>query len=235
MIGLKLPTHPRTFKMHRGYIALWRRIEDHPFYKEPREFSKYEAWLDILMSAQHCKKPKQVIIGMNVFICNYGECLKSIKTWSRRWNWSRSKVFRFLKMLEKMEQVVCKSEQKTTRIKIINYGVYDPKRNKRETQANTDNNVNNVKEHIDEIINHLNKSTGKKFKATSTATKKSIKARLNDGFTVEDFKHVIDVKVEDWLGDSEYEKYLCPGTLFRPSKFEKYLNQKPKPKAEWVA
>lgn len=142
--------------MKSGYIALWRKIREHPFYKEPREFSKYEAWVDLLMEAQHKKEPQEVIFGMNTIVCNYGESLKSIKTWSHRWNWSRSKVFRFLKLLQKMNQIRFKSETITTRIKVINYGIYDPKRNADETQmkrnrtpiehqSNTDKNVKNVK------------------------------------------------------------------------------------------
>jgi len=140
--------------MNRGYIAIWRKIQDHPFYKEPREFSKYEAWLDLLMEAQHNKEPREVILGMNVLTCHYGETLKSIKTWSSRWMWTRSKVFRFLKLLKKMNQIRYTSEKITTRIKIINYECYDPRRNADETQmkrkrndhetvANTDKNVKN--------------------------------------------------------------------------------------------
>ncbi|XPS85601.1 hypothetical protein Dvar_36190 [Desulfosarcina variabilis str. Montpellier] len=142
--------------MHRGYFALWRKIEDHPFYTEPREFSKLEAWLDILMQAQHDLEPQRVVFGMKVLTCHYGECLKTIKTWSDRWRWSRAKVFRYLKLLKKMEQIDFKSETVTTRILVKNYSIYDPRRNAgetevkrernaRETRVNTDNNDKNVK------------------------------------------------------------------------------------------
>ena len=59
---------------------------------------------------------------------------------------------------------------------------------------------------------------------TTKNTTKHIKARINDGYTLEDFKSVIDKKCSEWL-NSDMEKYLCPDTLFG-SKFEKYLNQK---------
>jgi hypothetical protein len=114
--------------MYRGYLALWRKIEDHPFYKERREFSKLEAWIDILMQAQHDSEQTDVVLGMTVLKCNYGECLKSVMTWARRWRWSESKVRRFFKLLEKMNQITQKSEGKTTRITVINYYRYDPKR-----------------------------------------------------------------------------------------------------------
>lgn len=78
-----------------------------------------------------------------------------------------------------------------------------------------------------DIIEHLNEKAGKSFKHTTKATQKAISGRWNDGHGVDQFKHVIDVKTEEWLG-TDMEKHLNPDTLFRPSNFEKYLNQKPK-------
>lgn len=76
----------------------------------------------------------------------------------------------------------------------------------------------------DEVIDHLNMRTGSKYRH-SESSRKNIRARLNDGFTVQDCKDVIDKKCVEWVG-TEYEKYLNTETLFRPSHFEKYLNQK---------
>jgi hypothetical protein len=49
---------------------------------------------------------------------------------------------------------------------------------------------------------------------------------LNEGFTVDDFKTVIDNKVAEWKGDAKMDQYLQPSTLFAPSHFDGYLNQK---------
>lgn len=76
-----------------------------------------------------------------------------------------------------------------------------------------------------EIISYLNEKTGKRFSAKTKSTIESINGRLGEGYTLDDFKHVIDVKTDDWLHDAERKQYLCPDTLFRPSKFEKYRNQ----------
>ena len=84
-------------------------------------------------------------------------------------------------------------------------------------------NKENIKE-IEEVVNHLNEKAGTKYKSSSKNTTKHIKARINDGYTLEDFKTVIDKKCSEWL-NTDMEKYLCPDTLFG-SKFEKYLNQK---------
>lgn len=74
---------------------------------------------------------------------------------------------------------------------------------------------------IEEIIAYLNEATGKKFKSETKATGRLIKARLGEGFQVEDFKRVIDNMVFNWTG-TRFQQYLAPGTLFS-SKFETYL------------
>ncbi|MBS2764340.1 phage replisome organizer N-terminal domain-containing protein [Bacillus licheniformis] len=76
------------------------------------------------------------------------------------------------------------------------------------------------------IIDLLNKVAGTRYRYTTEKTKKDIKARWNEGFRFEDFKHVILVKCEEWRG-TDMDKYLRPQTLFG-TKFENYLNQKPK-------
>lgn len=89
-----------------------------------------------------------------------------------------------------------------------------------------------LSESIKEIIDYLNIKCNKKFTYKNKNYNSQIHARLEDGFTVEDFKTVIDKKCDEWMG-TEYENYLNPDTLFRPSKFEKYLNQKTvKPKSK---
>ena len=72
------------------------------------------------------------------------------------------------------------------------------------------------------IVGYLNEKAGTAFKSTSKTTQKLIKARLDDGFSVEDFKTVIDNQCAKWKGN-EWSQYLRPSTLFG-NKFENYLN-----------
>lgn len=93
------------------------------------------------------------------------------------------------------------------------------------------NNMSSKIDCTDEIIQHLNMRAGTKYKSNTAKTKQLINARLNEGFTLDDFKTVIDKKCVEWCG-TEFEKYLRPNTLFG-TKFESYLNQnvvKPKTK-----
>ena len=75
----------------------------------------------------------------------------------------------------------------------------------------------------EEIVQYLNQKTNKNFKHTSKVTQRHIRARLAEGFTVSDFKQVIDNKCNDWLRDQKMKEYLRPETLFG-TKFESYLN-----------
>lgn len=55
----------------------------------------------------------------------------------------------------------------------------------------------------------------------------SITARLAEGHTFEEMISIINIKFEDPYFQ-EHTQYLVPQTLFRPSNFDKYLNQSSK-------
>lgn len=73
------------------------------------------------------------------------------------------------------------------------------------------------------VIDKLNDLAGTNFRSSSSGTKAKIQARLNEGYTLDDFIVVIENKVADWKG-TDMAKYLRPETLFG-NKFEGYLNQ----------
>lgn len=75
-----------------------------------------------------------------------------------------------------------------------------------------------------DVIDYLNQQTGKQFRSTTKKNQSLIRARVNEGFTLDDFKKVIDNMSSQWLNDTKMSKYLRPETLFG-NKFEGYLNQ----------
>lgn len=100
------------------------------------------------------------------------------------------------------------------------------------TKQLTNKDIKDIVEHsptepvpYQEVVGYLNQKTGKNFKHTSKVTQRHIRARLAEGFTVSDFKQVIDKKCSDWLRDQKMKEYLRPETLFG-TKFESYLNSK---------
>lgn len=77
---------------------------------------------------------------------------------------------------------------------------------------------------VEEILGYLNSAIGAQYKTTTQKNRTLIRARLREGFTVDDFKTVIDKKSRAWLGDERMQVYLRPETLFG-TKFEGYLNE----------
>lgn len=76
---------------------------------------------------------------------------------------------------------------------------------------------------IIDIINDLNEVLGTQYKNTTKIIRNLIKARLNDGFTIENFKTVHKKMFKAWSCDSKMVKFLRPHTLYT-EKFDAYLN-----------
>lgn len=82
-------------------------------------------------------------------------------------------------------------------------------------------------EEIKAVIDYFNAQVGTRYTYRNKKINGLISARLEEGFTIDDFKRVIDVKVSDWSG-TEWARFLKPTTLFAPSHFEDYLNEQPR-------
>ena len=91
------------------------------------------------------------------------------------------------------------------------------------TDNNEIDNNNNKLLICKEVISYLNLKAKKNFKVDTASHQKFIKARLKEGYVLEDFKKVVDIMVVKWKG-TEYEQYLQPQTLFG-NKMDNYLNQ----------
>lgn len=109
------------------------------------------------------------------------------------------------------------------------------------TETTTENNVTEEKplkvvwtEETNHIIDYLNKRTGKKYSVKTKKTAQLIHKLLDNGFTVEDFERVIDIKCLQWLNNEKMNQYLRPRTLFS-EKFEDYLNEAPARTKQQVA
>lgn len=136
-----------------GWISLHRQLTNHYFWKEKRVFSKAEAWIDILLNVNHTDK--DVLIKNTIYKVKRGDSINSLDTWASRWNWNKSKVRRFLSLLQQENMIVTKNETQTTRLTVCKYDSYQPtgnanetqvkrKRNANDTQTTPNNNVNNV-------------------------------------------------------------------------------------------
>lgn len=74
------------------------------------------------------------------------------------------------------------------------------------------------------IVEDLNAVTGKRYLPKSSATRKLIRARWNEGARLDDFLAVHRAKHREWAG-TRFEKYLRPSTLYSPTKFDNYRQE----------
>ena len=136
----------------QGWISIHRGLQDNWLWKDEREFSRLEAWLDILLNVNHT--PKKVLIKNTLIEVGRGESLRSLDTWGKRWNWNKSRVRRFFNLLQKDSMIVTKNVRVTTLLTVCKYDSYQTignasetqmkrKRNASETQMTPNNNVNN--------------------------------------------------------------------------------------------
>ncbi|WP_242730359.1 hypothetical protein [Bacillus altitudinis] len=119
--------------MATGWIKLHRAIRNHWLYEEDRTFSRYEAWLDLLMMANHTDA--KVTLGLEIVEVPEGSFITSELKLMARWKWGKVKTRNFLKLLEDDGMIIKKSDRKKTTITICNYSVYQEKEMKNRPHA----------------------------------------------------------------------------------------------------
>lgn len=114
-----------------GWIKIHRCITSHWLYTEHRVYSKYEAWMDILLNVNFADA--QVMIKGKLYKVQRGQSILSYESWGKRWNWDKSKVRRFMSLLQKDAMIDIKSDNITTHITVCNFDSYQDKRHADET------------------------------------------------------------------------------------------------------
>lgn len=253
--------------MVKGWIKIYRKLEDNVLWKNNEPFDRRSAWIDLLLMANY--EDTEILFDGKPFIVKRGECLTSVRKLGVKWSWSKDRVLKFLRLIESIGMITKTSTNKRTLITIVNYDIYQSvldadKDTDKDTDQDTDKDTGspqykkykNSEEHeeskelkkkesvsdksdtlsgkpddhgkngndIKTVLEYLNQKTGKRFSLTTESNKKYVRARMREGFTVDDFKRVIDIKCSEWLG-KEQAQYLRPETLFSAKHFESYLNQ----------
>lgn len=235
----------------KSFIKISRHIVDHWIYQDAEYF---KVWFEMLYRARYLQEPVTRLIHGQLVTIKRGEFVFGRKSWSERLGISEQRLRTLIKRLVEDNMIeLVKRYNKFTIYKVVNYEKNNQQGNQHEILENQylegdDNQQNNqqsttkqpstnhqltTKEESNKdnniytpIINYLNEKANKNFRATTKKTQSLINARLNEGFSLDDFKKVIDIKCSQWLG-TDMEKYLRPQTLFG-TKFESYLNEKPK-------
>ncbi|EIM5198710.1 DnaD domain-containing protein [Staphylococcus pseudintermedius] len=119
-----------------GWISLHRSIENHWLYPKDRPFSELEAWLYLLLTVNH--KDNKTLFDGKIIVVKRGSTYTSLRKLSERWNWSTTKVTRFLNLLEQDNMVTQKKDSRKTVITVVNYDIYQNMNIEKRQQNNTE-------------------------------------------------------------------------------------------------
>lgn len=220
-----------------GWIRLYRDIQKHWIWENDRYL---RWWIVILLNVNH--KPSTFPVSFELHTCNPGQSFMSLERWSELFGCSKVTTLKFFSMLESDQmisrEILGNGNRRKHLLTVQNWEIYQGNATENCTETvlktkpkqypnNNDKNDKNEnkREYVVEIVDYLNHKTGKSFRSTTKKTQALISARLNEGFSVEDFRKVIDTKTKQWKFDPDREEYLRPETLFG-TKFESYLNQR---------
>ncbi len=213
--------------MNNGYVKLWRKSMINTIFDDA---NLWKLWTMCLMLASHKEHEiipdgllKKIIIKQGQFITGRSILHQDYYPKKHKENKSTKTVWRWLKFLQKCNYLSIKSTTKYSIVSILNWELYQQDVQQKSIYKDKEKKAS-IGNTVKEIISYLNTKAKTNFRSNTAATTKYIAARLNEGFSVADFKKVIDNKCAKWIG-GEYEKFLRPQTLFG-TKFESYLNEK---------
>lgn len=108
----------------QGFIKLSRKFFKNPLWKEPRQYSRSEAWLDLIFMARF--EDSQQILRNRVIEVQRGEIIASRRFLEERWSWGSTKVVNFLNYLQNNGMVNQRQTSGQTIIILCNYDTYNP-------------------------------------------------------------------------------------------------------------
>ena len=173
--------------MRKGWIKLYRQIQNNWIWETSKPFDKRSAWIDILLSANY--KSRKVNLGNELIGVEKGEFITSQVKLAEKWGWSRTKVRNFLDLLEKDGMIKKQvKNNKRTHLKVCNYGDYQHSENSKKTGEKQEENrsstggkqVENTDKNVKNVKNEKNVSNnGGKFDLTK---KENGRYKYPDGF-----------------------------------------------------
>ena len=235
--------------MSNGYVKIFRKVLDNP---NASNHLFLAVWSYLLLKASH--KPYVMRIAGEDRVLNPGDLVCSCRKVAEFFNINKDTVNNIFNTMEKDSMIRRKMYARKTVISVLNWSSYQenpdtsrdispdalpdtsPDTNKKkEERRKIDDRVKNQnassekdKEALKlskEVMAQFNQRAGKAFKDHAGSEHiKHIRARLNEGYTVEELIEVIDHKVKELKGTENEAKWLNPTTMFRPSNIERNLD-----------
>ena len=158
-----------------GWIKLHRQIMEHWIWEDAERF---KWWMEIILLTNHTDK--KTVIGGEVVTIKRGTFHTSELKLSNSWGVSRSRVRRFLKLLEDDGMISTKKTANGTTIKVHNYGVYQGKDDeKKQPTIQQSNNKRTTDDTTDEQPT-IQQSNNGRYKTKNVKNYKNEKNVKND-------------------------------------------------------
>ena len=187
----------------QGFVMLHRTIQKHWLYEEKRKFSKYEAWLDLLMMVNY--KDNKIVQDGKLIEVKRGERITSVRQLMDRWDWSNTKVMNFLNLLSQDEMITYEiTPKKKTLIKILKYHEYQGFQEVDQSEEKTQNTHRTTTETTQNNINNKDNKANKEKKEPSSpkfSTSDTENAKLLFEKMKENNPGIKEPKFDDWSNE----------------------------------
>lgn len=106
----------------KGFIPVYRSIQDNWVWDNDEPFSKGQAWIDLLLSVNH--EARKIKVGCTIRTIKAGQMWTSYKKLSKKWGWSYKRVTRYIKMLKSDGMIDVDATTNGTLLTVINWASF---------------------------------------------------------------------------------------------------------------
>ena len=181
-------------------VNLFVQFKEHGLYPHNREFTEYEAWLDILIT-----------------YFPSGRVTDSLSDLASSWRWNKSKVARFLESLE---------EQKLLARDLEGWHVAKADKWYKMPEEVKPLSIENAQRVVDEYNRVFKRKVQlNDYRARTICARIKEGRKADPPISINDFRLVFEYKRKEWGEDQEMARHLVLETLCARKYFLKYLEQ----------
>ena len=203
----------------KGWIKTYRQIQDCWIWKVDEPFDRRSAWLDLLLSANH--KDVKLLFNGNLIDVKRGQLITSVRNLANKWQWSKDRVLKFLRVLENDTMIERDSDNHRTLITIVNYGIYQDKQDTENTEESTQTSTQTSTQNGHTLATNKNDKNDKNiymsdFKIIYDSYPKKVgktkgyeyyKAWVTDGRVISGIRHKLTNK-QIWSAIAKYKREM---------------------------